>query len=455
MSDTDDSNETIINLLKKFMVMSEERARTLPYRVNLINTLGGACETKNSKILAAFLRYKSPGRYGRFEIMESLIKYIQFRFGAFSEIKIEKPSISIEHSHIDIYAREARKYAIIIENKSNWATDQNQQLHRYIETVKREDFSEDKIYVLYLPPLEEKDPEDQSWGEYKESFKDRYIKLSWRDDILPWMKNKVLPNIRKKDIPLSSALEQYIDYWEDQFGLRGVESEERMKMEMAVIEGLALKSEQDAEQALEVIRDAYLNAQELTETLRTLANKKKCEIELRFWDGLIAGLKSKGYDNIKPINLTEDGILMNYGEKNWYEVGFRIHFRAIERPFIFDCFASKDTGFFGFKFMDETGEDKQVNRPSKLNAQSQHIEQIVGKLLPASHQWDSWYGCVPTSEFDFRKMLWLEVIERLGTDEKCRACAQHWAERFDGYIKEFQKQLTDKNARDQLKESQP
>jgi len=436
-SDTNDSTEAIINLLKEFMVMAKERAKTLPYRVNLINTLGGACETKNSKILAAFLRYKSPGRDGRFEILESLIEYIQFRFGAFHEIKVEKPSISTEHCDIDIYAREIHKYAIIMENKSNGASDQYQQLHRYIDTAIRERFEANQIYVLYLPPLDEKDPEDQSWGEYKESFKDRYVKLSWRNDILQWMKEKVLPNIRKKDIPLSSALEQYIDYWEGQFGLRGVESEERMKMKMAVIEGLALGSEQDAGRALEVMRDAYLNSQELTETLRTLANEKKCEIELSFWDGLITDLKSRGYDNIKRINLTEDGILKNYSEKSWYYVGFKIHFHAIGRPFIFDCWASKDTGYFGFRFMDENGKDTLAHRPPELNGQSQRIDQIVKTVLPGSLQLDAWYGCVRSEDFDFRNMWWLHVLERLGTEEKRTSCAQHWAERFDGYIQKF------------------
>lgn len=442
-SDTSDITATLLDLLKRFMSLAEERSKTLPYRINLIETLGGAYETQNSKILAAFLRYKSP--FGHFEILESLREYIQYRFDAFRDIKVEHPRINTEYCHIDIYVRESSKYAIIMENKSNGAGDQDHQLSRYIEIAIREGYAENKIYVLYLPPLEGKEPEGQSWGKYEESFKDRYVKLSWRDDILPWMKEKVLPSIRKKDIPLSSALEQYIDYWEGIFGVRGFNNEVKMKMREAVIEGLALGSEQDVGRSLEIVRNAIVNAQGLTETLVVLANEKKCKIELSFWDDLIADLKFRGYDNIERINLTEDGVLRNYRndrENKWYYVGIRIRFYANGRPFVFECWAQV-TGYYGFKFMDETGKDEQICRPSELSGQSQRIDQIVKEVLPGCNQWPAWYGCISVPDFDFRNMWYIAVVEKMNTHDKCKILSQQWAVRFDGYIRTFQIQLAD------------
>jgi hypothetical protein len=338
-----------------------------------------------------------------------------------------------------------------MENKSNGACDQDQQLSRYIETAISERFAIEQIFVLYLPPLAGKDPEGQSWGGREKAFEDRYVKLSWRDDILVWMKEKVLPNVRKKDVPLSSALEQYIDYWEGEFELRGVESEEKMKMKLAVIEGLALGSAQDTGRALAAIRDAYVNAQALVKTLEILADEKKCKIELSFWDELIADLKLRGYENIEPINLTEDGIIKNYrlksekSEKKWYYVGIRIRFHANERPFVFECW-SQVAGYYGFKFMDETGKDEQIGSPPQLSEQSQLIAQIVKEILPGCYQWPAWYGCISVPDFfDFRNMWYKTVIEKMGTHDQCKALSQQWAVRFDGYIRTFQLQLADKH----------
>ncbi len=441
MSETNDITTTLLGLIKRFKTMAEERAKTLPYGINLIETLGGAYETQNSKIIAAIIHYRSPS--GRFEILESLIDYIQSRFNVFHEIKVEHPKIYTEHRHIDVYVCEPHKYAIIMENKSNGAGDQDKQLSRYIETAISEHFDKEKIYVLYLPPQAGKDPEEQSWGVHKDAFEARYVKLSWRDDILPWMKEKVLPNVRHKDIPLSSALEQYIDYWEGQFGLRGFESEGKMKMKLAVIEGLALGSEQDDGRALEAIREAYENAKTLTETLEILANEKKCKIELRFWNDLICDLKFRGYNNIEPINLTESGILKNYLEKKSYYVGISIRFYANGRPFVFECW-SQVNGYYGFKFMDETGKDEQISRPSELSEQSQRIEQIVKEVLPGCNPWPAWYGCISVPDFDFRNMLYKTVVEKMGTSDKCKEISQQWAVRFDGYIRTFQIHLEDK-----------
>lgn len=44
MLETSDISVTLLDLLKRFMSMAEERAKTLPYRINLIEILGGAYE---------------------------------------------------------------------------------------------------------------------------------------------------------------------------------------------------------------------------------------------------------------------------------------------------------------------------------------------------------------------------------------------------------------------------
>jgi hypothetical protein len=436
MSETSDITTTILDLIKQFMAMAEERAKTLPYRINLIEALGGAYETANSKILASMLSYRSPS--GHYEILESLIDYIKSRSVAFKTIQIDRPRISKEYCNIDIYVREKHKYAIIIENKSNGAEDQYHQLFRYIETAINEDYTKEKIFVLYIPKEDDNHPEDQSWGNHRETFKDRYVKLSWRNYILPWMKEKVLPNVRKKDVALSSALEQYIDYWEGHFGLRGVESEVKMEMREVVVDGLKLGAEQDPGKSLEIVRDAYVNAQTLTGTLKSLAIEFKCKLELRFLNDLFNVLSSKGYSNIDPLSLTEKDILESYQGKEGVVVGLRINFDTNKRPFVFQCILSKEM-HYGFRLIDEKGKLSERLSIDKRDVESKRIEQIVKDVMEEKTIINDWYyGCLTSTKLNFPDMEFQTAIELLGTHEKSKTCAGYWADRFDDYIKKFQ-----------------
>ena len=71
-----------------------------------------------------------------------------------------------------------------------------------------------------MPQKDDKDPVDDSWGEYKEAFASRYVKFSFRNGVLPWLKSDVLSSIPDKDKLLKSAIEQYVDYLEGLFKQR-------------------------------------------------------------------------------------------------------------------------------------------------------------------------------------------------------------------------------------------
>ena len=68
--------------------------------------------------------------------------------------------------------------------------------------------------------MDDKDPVDDSWGKYKEDFASHYVKFSFRNGVLPWLKSDVLPSIPDKDKLLKSAIEQYVDYLEGLFKQR-------------------------------------------------------------------------------------------------------------------------------------------------------------------------------------------------------------------------------------------
>ena len=106
-----------------------------------------------------------------------------------------------EYENIDIYITDGNKH-IIIENKICDAKDQDKQIYRYIETIKKENSSKnenssldnDGILVLYLTPNFDKTPSQESLNGYE--IKDGFLekgtdKIPYKhivcDHILKWL----------------------------------------------------------------------------------------------------------------------------------------------------------------------------------------------------------------------------------------------------------------------------
>ena len=81
--------------------------------------------------------------------------------------------ITNEEARIDILIKSEKK-AIIVENKINWAPDQNEQLARYYKKVKEEKEVEK---IVYIAPSKDKNPDAQTFGEYEKEIKDRLEKI--------------------------------------------------------------------------------------------------------------------------------------------------------------------------------------------------------------------------------------------------------------------------------------
>ena len=83
------------------------------------------------------------------------------------------------------------------------------------------------VFVLYLPPLNAFDgPPTESLGNLKERFAQngefagQLIVESYRDLVLPWLKEDVLPSIRRGMKALSNSLWCYVDLLEGLYGER-------------------------------------------------------------------------------------------------------------------------------------------------------------------------------------------------------------------------------------------
>ena len=86
--------------------------------------------------------------------------------------------ITNEEAKIDILIKSENK-AIIVENKINWADDQNEQLARYYKKIKDE-YKKEVEKIVYIIPSKYKKPEEQTFGKdekIKKEIKDRYVEI--------------------------------------------------------------------------------------------------------------------------------------------------------------------------------------------------------------------------------------------------------------------------------------
>ena len=267
----------LLAFAEKFRVLMHKEKLLLPYHMNIIDELH-INENGHSRILLKLLQFRNTE--GDYDFLESLLRYIKgkTRFSKFSRIQIKSPLITQEEARIDLWVRDREGgYAIIFENKVYNAHDQEAQLSRYIDKTKAEPFNINNIFVVYLSS-EGQEPDGQSWGGYKEEFKDRYINLSFRDDILTWLKEEVLPNINDKDVYLDSAVKQYIDYLEGLFGIRTINNRLNMNIEKLFEEQFELSNCSSDKNRMDVLNDKISDFESITNQMRNLKNKYRQNI---------------------------------------------------------------------------------------------------------------------------------------------------------------------------------
>jgi hypothetical protein len=141
--------------------------------------------------------------------------------------------ISFEKEKVDICLwRQSPASVVVIENKSNWAIDQQNQLYRYwYEKIHKPhpelDYSTPEVrqafQVIYLPPTVGKYPARHSL-ECPESLSDLGLPrtlgeagvsvkvLTFRDHIAPWLEHceQLIP---KSNTRLKAHLQFYKEFW--------------------------------------------------------------------------------------------------------------------------------------------------------------------------------------------------------------------------------------------------
>lgn len=300
----DNVNELSILLIN---VYKQEKSK-LPYHINILDLLW-ANENAHSRIFAELLKQNSLNKY---EIFKSLCDYLHSINSNFDRKPI-KPKITSEKDRIDLLILDT-DYAIIIENKIHGATDRPEQLARYIDKVKSQGFKEEQIWIIYLTRYGD-EPENQSWGNYKDDFIERFFKISFRNDILPWLEETVLPNCKIKDVYLKSTIEQYIDHLKGMFNLRTNQDKMNAELQNHIKQALELTSNPAKDH--QALKNKLNELQKVEGYIKNmlLFTEKEC------WQKWLNQLKAD-YSNYETISYPYDkkypkvGIILEYkGEK--------------------------------------------------------------------------------------------------------------------------------------------
>ena len=214
----EDTNEKLkqIALWLFELTNSEKQARK-----NILYENSNNNENWHSRILRMLLEYHEGDYY---PILDSFIAYLNGkknlsikRIGYYKECP--KVECYNEWEHIDTLVR-INNDALIIENKINWAVDQDAQIERYIKTIIQNPMIDgNNIYVIYLTSDGNKIVSDYSFTEEAKRLigKNHFIPLDYLNDILPWLKDEILPNVVIENKIFYSSILVYIDYLENMF----------------------------------------------------------------------------------------------------------------------------------------------------------------------------------------------------------------------------------------------
>lgn len=215
MSDDIEKYTSFFEDIKKFKIEQEKQKQRGLNNYNILTTvLRKSDEVRlHSRMIFSFLNPNG----SHYQSSLFLDKFLQVLNVKDFEIDVQNCSVYKEYKNIDLYITDGNKH-IIIENKV-YASEQKNQIKRYIEIIQNEnmDLDANDILVVYLT-IDKKEPSPYSLGDLQ--IKDDFVKLdfdniamfkaiSYRDDVLKWLK---LSQYEVQNITnLNEVFNQYID----------------------------------------------------------------------------------------------------------------------------------------------------------------------------------------------------------------------------------------------------
>ncbi len=284
--------DEIFELTKELAKLKADFKDKLPFHLNVIDELR-ASENAHSRIFMKVLEYKDGDSY---PFLKSFLANVGIK------AEITNPNISVEKSRIDGLILD-KDYTVIIENKINYAPDQNEQIQRYVKVVTKEKYSYDlnKVHVIYLTRWGMKKVEEYSLpNALREALGGRFYECSFRHNILAWLEDEVLPYCRLSETVLISAVQQYIDHLKGMFFLRKDLSHMDAEIKKYIKEKLELNGTQV--ENLDKIDSKILEVQEYLGVLNSFVIQTRDKLRADFLTKLFNKLNNYDSEKWKPVS---------------------------------------------------------------------------------------------------------------------------------------------------------
>lgn len=413
------SDEKIIKLAEVYYHEFETEKNKLPYWMDLIDVVG-ANENAHTRILQILLSYKSENNYLFFDSFirrfapdrkefNSIGRYL-FRLN--HHFKIHNGE-NERKRYTDIYTHPSdykSGVSIIIENKINYAKDRIGQVEDYIKGMydDRKDNHPDNIpnnncYAFYL--ISEMSSFKRKDGQHDEKGRqcvkndilgqyiadNHYVLLTYKEDILPWLKEELLPNVRYNEKHLIQNIELYVSHLENRFNMR----EDINKIQLNILHNM------------EDVKSLKLQEMiELRKAIETSCKKQKTELLDLFEHTIRNKLKNytiygnkgnneyyKGfYVNIKgntplsfycELNASEDGPHLSFGIAEDYRTEEETEKYTLTKESIKDIQQRSEELISNFNEIENKGiENKYYPKFSFYNLTYKNIEEILKEKFP-------------------------------------------------------------------------
>lgn len=267
----------IFALIETFNRQYEKELEKVPYNLCLLD-LCGANENAHTKILVQLLKYKAHENH---PFLESLLeRWFRNKNLKFNYKELE---ISFNKDFIDGLIKDDQK-AVIVENKIHYAPDQNQQIKGYVEKVEAKfRIDRNNIYVVYLTRYGDKKVTDNSCPKDLKEKLGGFVESNYCYDILPWLKENVLPNCKLKDENLIAALMQYINHLEGLCGQRSCDGMEEKLRELLKQE-LGFRQTREKYHELNTMIDKVDTLRLSLEKIRQEPHEAFVKITRDFWE---------------------------------------------------------------------------------------------------------------------------------------------------------------------------
>lgn len=316
-----------LNIASEFGISREKELQKYPYRFNLINELR-ANENAHTRILLLLLSYKEGGNYRFLRSFNDML----CRTCNIYTLQNQKwnPIITYNKDYIDgLIEDKSKEYAIIIENKICNAPDQYKQIERYYKKVINKGVKKECIFVVYLTLDGSKKVSKYSLPDsLRKELERNFVEMNYKDNILPWLKSDILPNIMRKDYLLESGIEQYIDYLEYELGISNLDKLIQSDMNSFIYEKLNLR-DLSLQDKWNFLNQSIKELENLKNSLAVL-HQKESDMLIQSWDAI-----SKEYFPGMTNNQIKDGYYKIYLEGISENIHFEWYSINIEQ--LFNC----------------------------------------------------------------------------------------------------------------------